>query len=419
METGSQVDALLDQMLHALAKHPKKQELEKEGYFGPGFFDGYEGESVWDETFTALSEREAQLQAQYYDLSGQAAEMDPYSEEFYKTYGEKIAEVYAQMVQVRQEMAEHVGYADYPSFAFEFYYGRDYTPKQAEMLMKDIQKQLVGLYHGIDRSELGDVYGKVSTEDQTFSYVKSCAKNIGGVVSDAFNLMEKAGLYDISYSTKKYDASFEIFISDYYEPYVFVNPTGMVRDQLTFVHEFGHFANDYASFGTTAGIDVAEFFSQGMEYLSLDYADGGKAFTKMKMADSLGIYVEQTMYAYFEQVVYNMDAPTKEEICDVFEDVVQKFGFEDERVDSMAFVNVPHFFISPMYVISYVVSNDAALQLYQLEQAQKGAGVSKYVENLDTVQGQFLAFVKSAGLESPFAVGRIDKVRKTFEAVLK
>ena len=83
------------------------------------------------------------------------------------------------------------------------------------------------------------------------------------------------------------------------------------------------------------------------------------------------------------------------------------------------FVHVPHFFMSPMYIISYVVSNDAAMQLYQLEQATPGAGVAVYVENLDTTESKFLSFVAGAGLESPFVEGRIEKVAKTFQDALK
>ena len=420
MDTSAEVDAMLDQMLYALADHPKKDELEADIYFGEGFFDNFEGESLWDETFTALAEKEGELQTQYYDISGQAVDVDPYSETFYSTYGSQLADVYVELVKVRQEMATYAGYEDFPSFAYDFYYGRDYTPAQAEKLMKDIEKQLVPMYKNIDYSPLYEIYSKICTENQTFAYVKSCAQNIGGVMAEAFQLMETAGLYDISYSDQKYDVSFEIYIRDYFEPFVFVNPAGNVRDKLTFVHEFGHFTNDYASFGNVGGIDVAEFFSQGLEYLSLDYATGGKELVTAKMVDSLSLYVEQTAYSTFEHQVYSLegDQLTKENIYKIFQNVATDFGFGN-AVDSRGFVLVPHFFISPMYIISYVVSNDAALQLYQLEQTQKGAGVAKYVENLATMEAQFLGFVESAGLESPFAEGRIEKVRKTFEDALK
>jgi hypothetical protein len=71
-----------------------------------------------------------------------------------------------------------------------------------------------------------------------------------------------------------------------------------------------------------------------------------------------------------------------------------------------------------MYIISYVVSNDASLQLYQLEQKQKGAGLACLESNLATTQGQFLAFIREAGLESPFTPGRLTTVRQLLEQAI-
>jgi hypothetical protein len=57
--------------------------------------------------------------------------------------------------------------------------------------------------------------------------------------------------------------------------------------------------------------------------------------------------------------------------------------------------------------------------MYQLEMAETGAGLKKYEENLDTLEGSFLAFVESAGLTSPFEKGRIETVKKTLEDILR
>jgi hypothetical protein len=65
-----------------------------------------------------------------------------------------------------------------------------------------------------------------------------------------------------------------------------------------------------------------------------------------------------------------------------------------------------------MYIISYVVSNDAALQLYQLELEQTGKGLACLESNLGTTQGQLLAFLEGAGLKSPFETGRLTSVKE-------
>jgi oligoendopeptidase F len=244
---------------------------------------------------------------------------------------------------------------------------------------------------------------------------------MGGIPKEAFTLMDEAGLYDISYSENKYDGSFEVYIDNYLEPFVFLSPSQYNYDYLSFAHEFGHFCNDYAAFGCYAGVDVMEVFSQGMEYLSLCYNDDTEDLTKLKMADSLSVYVEQAAFADFEMRMYELTGEdlTVENLCLLYDQVALAYGFDSIGYDDREFVQINHFYESPMYIISYVVSNDAAMQLYQLEQENPGDGLKLYEEHLTTQETFFLAFVESAGLESPFAKGRIEAVRTTFENIFE
>lgn len=418
---ATEADALLDQMLYTLARCPLRKELESEEYFGAGFFDSYQGESLWTESFTKLMEQEAVLQNRYYELSNEAQAAAYYSEEYFTVYGTQMAQLFAQLVALRQEIARTAGYDDYLSFAYDFYYGRDYSPAQAQQLLEGIKEELVPLYLQTAESGVWELGGKTSYEKDTFRYVKDSAKAMGGKVWEAFSLMEKAKLYDISYGRNKYDASFEVYLTAYMEPYIFVNPELTVYDQLTFSHEFGHFCNDYASGGSMAGIDVAEIFSQGMEYLSLCYGTDTEDLQRLKMADSLGTYVEQAAYASFEQQVYMLpeDALTVENIHAIYEKTGKEYGFDTWNWDSRSYVCVTHYFTNPLYIVSYVVSNDAALQLYQMEQETAGKGLALYEKNLATQETGFLNFLEVAGLQDPFSQEHLKNVKKLLEETLK
>ena len=419
VDQSTTVQAAVDELMYALADSPLRSELEGEDYFGPDYFEDYDGESIWTEEFTALMDQEAVLISEYYDLSAKAGLMDTWSEEFYSTVGAQMEELYVELVLLRRQIAQEAGYDSYPEFAYDFYYHRDYTPEQTAGLLADIRQELVGVYLKLSGSDIWTKGLQASEEYSTLRYVKTMAENMGGTVGEAFDLMQESDLYHISYSPNKFDSSFEVYLPDYAVPYVFVNPTLTNRDHLTFAHEFGHFCNDYASMGADVGIDVAEFFSQGMEYLSLCYADGGEDLAAMKMADSLCVYVEQSALADFEDRVYRLEGQlTKEQISELYGQVTREYGFGD-LVDSRSYVTVTHLFTSPLYVISYVVSNDAAMQLYQMELAEPGSGLDCYRGQLSTQQSDFLTFVKWAGLTSPFAEGRIQAVKKTFEEILK
>ncbi len=419
LEEATQMDAVLDQLLYTLAGSDIREALEAPEYFGEGFFDDYQGESIWDETFTALAEQEATLQAQYYVLMEKGQSMEYYSDAYFTTVGLEMAELFVELVKVRQEMAAYAGYPDYASFAYDFYYYRDFSPAQAMTYMDSIAQELAPLYRQMDNYAYWQIAGQACTEKQMLQYVRECAQAMGGTIQDAYDMMVLGDLYDISQSATKFDASFEVYISNYDSPYIFTNPSGTVRDQLTFAHEFGHFCNDYASWGAMSSIDVAEVFSQGMEYLSLCYVSS-QDMTALKMMDCLSLYVEQSAYASFEHQVYDLKGSdlTVENVYALYEQVGKTYGFDAWGWDYRDFVLIPHFFSNPMYIISYVVSNDAALQLYELEKANQGAGLKVFEENLDTMEGDFLSFVEGAGLTSPFAPDRMETVRKTLEEAL-
>ena len=419
LQNAGSAEAMLEEMFYTLADCPLKDELEADPAFGEGFFDAYTGESTWDDVFLSMIEQEAALEEKYYDLCAQAQDVPYYSDTYFETYGVKMAQVFVDLVALRQQIADYAGYEDYPSFAYDFYHYRDYTPQQTESYLKEICAELVPLYKEVE-SAGAHTLESYPSEKELLAYAKTCSKAMGGTIQDAFELMVDKGLYDITYSDKKYDGSFEVYLTDYYAPFVFVSPSASIRDKLTLIHEFGHFCNDYASGGSAVSVDVAEVFSQGLEYLSLCYGDSDEALEELKMLDGLRIYVEQAAYAYFEHLVYDLEGEelTVENVQALYEQVGTEFGFTSWGWDSRDFVIIGHFFTEPMYIISYVVSNDAALQLYQMEQENKGAGLALYEKELTTQESCFLAFLEEAQLESPFTAGRLKRVKETFEQVL-
>ncbi len=414
-QAANTADALLDELYYALADTPSRDALEDDDYFGTDFFEDYDGESMWDEEFSTLMEQESDLISQYYTLSQH--QQDSADSEKYYEVGEEMESLYAELVLLRRQIADYVGYDNYIDFAYDYYYTRDYTAAQAESYLSDIQQELVPLYSTIVDWYPGNNFCR---EADTFDYVKSAAETMGGMIDESFELLESAGLYDIAPGANKYNSSFETYLYSYECPFVFVNPEQTQWDKLTFAHEFGHFANDYMCEGSTASIDVAEFFSQGMEYLTLCVSEDTKTLTKMKMLDSLCIYVEQSAYAAFEHRLYTMPTEeiTAENIRKVFEEVATSYGFDTWGFDSRDFVTITHFYTNPLYTISYVVSNDAAFQLYQMEQEKSGSGLKLYKNNLNCGDVPFLTFVEEAGLTSPFTPGRAASIRETMEEIL-
>ena len=411
------LDLYLEALYCGLGLTDLRGPLEEE-YFGEGWFEAYDDGGIYDDTLVTMMEQEQELVSDYYDLIALAGDYAT-AEDYYAAHADTLAGLLAELVLLRQEQAQWLGYDSYTDFAWDYYYVRDYTPAQADRYLESIRRELVPLYQELDQESLWLPAQEECGEATVFDYVKTTAQAMGGVTWDAFRLLEQAELSDISTSPNKSGISFEVYLTAYYEPYVMVSGTGTRYDCLTFAHEFGHFANDYAAAGSYAGIDVMEVFSQGMEYLSLCYTEADDDFVDMKLADSLSVYVEQAAYAEFERKIYDLPTHlvTAEKLLALYEQVCRSYGFDDAAWDPRDLVTVPHFYSSPLYVISYVVSNDAAMQLYQLELANPGAGKTIYENSLDTEESCFLAFLREAGLESPF--DRLPAVRELLEEELK
>lgn len=418
----AQAEAARDNLLHELAKCPLREELEAEEYFGENFFDDYDGESIWTEDFQKLNEQEAQLISDYYRICQEGSGYTPYTTEYFENCGIHLEELFVDLIALRQQLAQAAGYDSYPEYAYEQMYHRDYSVADAANLCQQISEELTPLYRDLAESDFWEMGIYESGETDTFRYLRTLANNMGGKVKRAFEQMSQNDLYDIAARPNKYDSTFEVYFYDYGMPFIFLSPTGTEMDHLSFAHEFGHFCNDQVSYGSVAGLDTAEVFSQGMEYLSLFYSTPSPELELQKLADSLCVYVEQAAYSSFEQQIYALPSGelTVEQLRTVYETTCQTYGLDCWELDSRSYVTVSHFFTDPLYVISYVVSNDAAFQLYQLEQQDEGAGLAIYMEHLDTEQQDFLPFLEETGLDSPFLDGRIQKVKDTLkDALLK
>ena len=411
-------DAALKELFYALAKSPLLEELEQAEYFGTGFFDSYQGAGTgMDPQLLALYEQEAALLNDYYYLISQF-DGDYSSDSYLTQWQPQFARLYAQLIGVRQQIATAWGYNSYAEYAYATTYDRDYTPAQAEEFMLGLQEALYLDYCLFDVSSLSS---RFYSQNETFDYVQTAARAMGGDIWDAFQYLRDNRLYDISYNANKYDISYEIFLWSYGVPVLFMKPYQDESDPLTFAHEFGHYTNDYVCAGSYAGIDVAEIHSQAFEYLSLIYGNAPESLVQYKFYDSLCTYVESTAYALFEHEAYKLSGSdlTGENLIALADKIALDSGFDSWGGDGSEFLTIGHFYTHPMYMISYVVSNDVAMQFYQLEQATSGQGLALYEECIYSQDSQIMTFAKHYGLESPFAPGRVETIAQTFADALK
>ena len=445
------VEEKLEALYKAFAKGPARNQLE-ETYFGEGFFEKYDNYEVYtNEDYLRLAQEEETVLAEYRALTAEPTieyngeeqsfwellDTENYSQyidvlkAYYEKYNPLVGEKYIRLVQIRKEMAEVLGYDSYADYCYDFTYGRDYTPEQGRAFIDDIETYLVPVHADADSDYSLSMlqHKKNVSEEKVKAMVKNAAENIGGYVADAYHFMEAYDLFDITKADEKTDASFQTYIYNYEAPFVFVNSEGSSRDYTTFSHEFGHFTDSYYTYRAEEDLETAETFSQAMEFLALTYTDKlttkeKQDFIRLQLVDVIDTFTSQAAYARFEDQVFSLpdEELTVEKINELFLQCNQDFGsyyFGFDFYYSTYWIDVVHFFEVPYYVISYCVSADTALQVYEAEDETPGAGVDAYFRLLDRESGAGVQQVmEDAQLDNPFRSGSLSEIADFFREKL-
>ena len=447
-----EVEKRLEAFYKACAQSPERQALEQ-ACFGQDYFVQYDDYSLYtNEEYLALARQEEALLAQYRaavespivfydgrqqnyaDLLRSARDYETYYsilQAYYSQYNPSVGAVYLALIRVRGQIAQCLGYDTYADYCYDSVYERDYTPLQGADYIAQVRRQLVPVFQALAYDdEFARLQYAETDSDGVFTALKQAAASMGGTAEEAFRFMEAYDLYDIAQSDRKADTSFTTYLYSYEAPYLLLDAQGTEEDFLTFAHEFGHFADAYAHYHGQGDLETAETFSQAMEYLALFYlqdAPGSssvQSLQRLKLADTLETFVTQAAFADFENRVYALpdDGLTLEAVNRIYRQIAKDYGFYTEEFDfyySQAWIDVPHFFESPYYVISYCLSADAALQICRLEAETPGSGLEKYNEllNMNTSDG-LQAVLTASGLENPLKVGKLEEISGFFRQTL-
>ena len=439
------VSQLFDQMYYACAGSPLGPELE-EDYFWEGFCEEYADpdDSYYTDETVALMQRESDLIARYRELvadpvityKGEERSVHELLEElsgypyldallsYYRSYSGPLAEVYASLAAVRGEMAEKMGFSSTEEMEFVFGFDRDYTPAEAAVFVRDVKTHLVPIYRWAQDTGLAySVSYSPLSSDELYRDTRAVAMDIGRECAEAFDFMSRYGLYDIDPSPYKADTSFQTYLDDYESPFIFLNPQGTTSDLLTFVHEFGHYTDNYTNFNANEAIDLAECFSQSLEFLSLSHMgtvlrpEEIDELRFAKMYDALDTFVQQCAFADFESKVHALDPAelTADKLNELALQCAKDFGFcpaGAEEYIQYFWMDITHLFEYPFYVISYPVSLEISMQIYELELDEPGQGLEKYFEILPRDYDTFMETVTNGGLESPFSQGAMASIAR-------
>ena len=450
-ENYTLIDQAIDGLYYACAASPMAAELE-EKYFWEGFCEEYsdETESIYNDETVALMQQESNLIAEYRALMaepvvsyrGKDEPLDELLERlsgsayndavvaYYTQYNERVADLFIRLVSVREQLAGAMGYDSYEQMQYSYGFGRDYTPEQAEGYLQDIKTYMVPLYRDLSVSSVPyEIWTSDLDEETLRDILRQSVSDFGGSVQEAYDFMLRHELCDLKQDSRKANMSFETYLNNYEAPFLFVNAAGTNEDILTFAHEFGHYSDAYVNLNSYESVDLAEVYSQAMEYLVLSRLDEQldeeevDNLARIKMIDTVEMFVQQASYAEFEHRVYALGAEnlSAEVLNETARQVAKEYGYYVYQYDeffSLSWIDIPHYFEQAFYIVSYPISDDLAMQIFDLERGEPGAGMQRYLDNLERDFSGMMGLVDAGGLESPFAPGRVEAIAATAREIL-
>ncbi len=450
-ENNPKIENKFDSLLVSCAKSKYKEAIETQ-LLGEGMLDPYVDGPLYTEKLAALKQQEAELVTEYeafdinsmvFDVSGYHGTIEEIIQQLISSghmldrydivmnsiqqeITGKTGKILVDLIKVRHAIAAEAGYDNYEEYAFAEELGRDYSPAQAAALAEAIRDKLAPLVGKFTESgQFIDDYIQYLQDPPMVSYGEIMEfsekgfADIDASFTEALEYMQELELCYLGYDEEQVGVSFTTFIQNYFAPYIVIQGDSSISDLLTFVHEFGHFYDNYYNLGTNTNLDVSEVPSTALVFLfsrHLDKISGfnerqRKAYASEMKMDALETFISQAMYYLFEHRAYALsdDELTVKKLSSIARDLGKEFGIEDSGFDS-SWPFITHFYMQPFYVISYVTSSMVSIQMYDKEVAKAGSGLAVYLDfvgNFDPYE-PFLECVDRVGLRSPFADGSVD-----------
>ena len=325
-------------------------------------------------------------------------------------------DIYVNLVRIRREIADALGYESYLPFAYEEN-GYEYTPEDMRGFLSAIKQFVAPIYWDEDFYRTYSLI-RQTTENARVHRV-DLINNLYAIyalsneeIAEAYRFMLQFELFDIEKNTAgRYQGAFTTYFSAYDAPFVFASVYGTSSDYLTLAHEFGHFTDMFYNATSTESLDLSETYSQGLELLTVLASKRvlpTEATVYLKYSalySALETLMIQGFYSEFELRVYELSANeiTKENISRIAKEVAREFGFYNPDSFDISTCTITHTMLYPTYVQSYCTSAIAALELYMMEADVDGSGFAAYETLLHAENNSsFISSLTEAGLSSPF-----------------
>lgn len=344
----------------------------------------------------------------------------------------ELADIYLEMIDVRNRIAVLNGYDNYAEYAYAEIYDRDYTVQDIDAFRTAVKQYLAPelMNHTSYLPSIDDAELPFDAEAYTGMKAMETLSQYFGKLSDelqeSMQYVIEHKSYDIDPAPNKTGTAFSRTVPYYNMPYFFSNASGGWSDLTTTIHEMGH--NNEAYWAgqdwndDEKNHDIAEVHSQGLELLMLKFypelfGSQANAIAQSTTINILYSVVQGCMHDELQCYAYSTPGVTAEMLNRKYRQIAEDYsliGPEDTRPEMYGWYGIPHTFTSPMYYISYATSAAAAFAFWEESQEDYFAAVDHYLEFVALPGSiEFEDSFEEIGMESPLSPEYIQKLAKT------
>ena len=382
------------------------------------------------------------------DSEGQSA----YYNQFIQKYNQQFGELYLELVSLREQMAQALGYDSYTQVADLDMLRNSYTREDIKTFREDIKQTIAPVY----RSYLEDFYRRAENRDQpgyvyllgeqspvpqgswqeTLDQFEQLYQQMSEQTEECYSYLLSHEFIDAEPSQTKANVTFSTLIYSLNTPFLFANMNGSAEDVFSISHEFGHcFAMwqqlKLGSQQEGRSMDVSEIHSQAMQMLTLPYyeifygEDAGTA-RKYDVYTMVAGILTAAMNDEFQEKIYENPQMTVQELNELYKELAMEYGlvvespYFDMESFSMGWFTTNQYFDTPFYAIDYALSGCVAMEFLQM-------GLEDYTKALETYLSlvqqnsdyDFMTVLEETGLSSPFETEQMEALAQTMEDFLQ
>jgi len=478
-EIAPKVEGLETKYYQTLVQSRFRKELEEK--WGKQLFALAEAQlKVFSDEVVELLQQENKLSTEYTKLVASAkimfegeertlAQLQPFAEskdrnvrkaantakfDFFQENEEQLDRIYDDMVKVRTEIAQKLGYKNFVELGYYRMYRTDYNAEMVAAFrdqvkeyivplatkLKERQRQRIGVeslkfYDEPFEFKTGNATPKgdpewIITNGQTM--YNELAKETG----EFFSYLRETELMDLVAKKGKAGGGYCEFIENYKAPFIFSNFNGTSGDIDVLTHEAGHAFQVYSS----GGFDVPEYYwptfeaaeihSMSMEFftwpwMELFFKEDVEKYKFSHLSSALlflpyGVSVDE-----FQHWVYENPNATPKERKQMWREIEKKYSPHidydgNEYLENGGFWQKQgHIYNSPFYYIDYTLAQICAFQFWKRSREDQKDAWKDYMK-LCKLGGSmpFTELVKAANLISPFEDGCVASVIGEIDAWL-